>query len=343
MPHRTFFWFIAPSMIAMILLIALPLVGVTYQSMFREHQKPLKEVQNCTVDFMTNTQKCVTSVSVDLEKLKEQKGIGEFVGLKLYGGYQLFAFEAIGKEWEKRKSLGQFISRVFNLPLYNALTFTLTYTFVTTPFVLLLGLVVAFAINNLTQSIRGPVIFASLLPMIITPLIGSLVLFWMIDGNGILGSAVQFVVGDPDLSLKASTPMVWAVILIYGIWHVTPFAMIVFYAGLQTVSSDQIEAAMIDGGSRWDRTRYVVLPHLMPLIIFVTLIHLMDAFRVFEPIVGFSAQAHVKSISFLIYEHLVVQETKLWGTGSATSVVTIIMVLILLTPVLIRTWRDFRR
>ena len=330
-------------MIAMILLIALPLVGITYQSMFREHQKPLKEVQTCTADFLTNTQKCETSVAVDFEKLKEQKGIGEFVGLKLYGGYKLFAFEAIGKEWEKRKSLSQFIGRLFNLPFYNALIFTLTYTFVATPFVILLGLIVAFSINNLTRSIRGPVIFASLLPMIITPLIGALVLFWMIDGNGIIGSAVQFVVGDPDLSLKASTPMVWVVILIYGIWHSTPFAMIVFYAGLQTVSSDQIEAAMIDGGSRWDRMRYVVLPHLMPLIIFVTLIHLMDAFRVFEPIIGFSAEAHVKSISFLIYESLVIQEDKLWGTGSATSVVTVIMVLILLTPVLIRTWRDFRR
>ena len=330
-------------MIAMILLIALPLVGITYQSMFREHQKPLKEVQTCTADFLTNTQKCETSVAVDFEKLKEQKGIGEFVGLKLYGGYKLFAFEAIGKEWEKRKSLSQFIGRLFNLPFYNALIFTLTYTFVATPFVILLGLIVAFSINNLTRSIRGPVIFAGLLPMIITPLIGALVLFWMIDGNGIIGSAVQFVVGDPDLSLKASTPMVWMVILIYGIWNSTPFAMIVFYAGLQTVSSDQIEAAMIDGGSRWDRMRYVVLPHLMPLIIFVTLIHLMDAFRVFEPIIGFSAEAHVKSISFLIYESLVIQEDKLWGTGSATSVVTVIMVLILLTPVLIRTWRDFRR
>ena len=330
-------------MIAMILLSALPLVGITYQSMFREHQKPLKEVQTCTADFLTNTQKCETSVAVDFEKLKKQKGIGEFVGLKLYGGYKLFAFEAIGKEWEKRKSLSQFIGRLFNLPFYNALIFTLTYTFVATPFVILLGLIVAFSINNLTRSIRGPVIFAGLLPMIITPLIGALVLFWMIDGNGILGSAVQFVVGNPDLSLKASTPMVWAVILIYGIWHSTPFAMIVFYAGLQTVSSDQIEAAMIDGGSRWDRMRYVVLPHLMPLIIFVTLIHLMDAFRVFEPIIGFSAEAHVKSISFLIYESLVIQEDKLWGTGSATSVVTVIMVLILLTPVLIRTWRDFRR
>ena len=330
-------------MIAMILLIALPLVGITYQSMFREHQKPLKEVQTCTADFLTNTQKCETSVAVDFEKLKKQKGIGEFVGLKLYGGYKLFAFEAIGKEWEKRKSLSQFIGRLFNLPFYNALIFTLTYTFVATPFVILLGLIVAFSINNLTRSIRGPVIFAGLLPMIITPLIGALVLFWMIDGNGILGSAVQFLVGDPDLSLKASTPMVWMVILIYGIWNSTPFAMIVFYAGLQTVSSDQIEAAMIDGGSRWDRMRYVVLPHLMPLIIFVTLIHLMDAFRVFEPIIGFSAEAHVKSISFLIYESLVIQEDKLWGTGSATSVVTVIMVLILLTPVLIRTWRDFRR
>jgi multiple sugar transport system permease protein len=343
MPHRTFFWFIAPSMIAMILLIALPLVGITYQSMFREHQKPLKEVQTCTADFLTNTQKCETSVAVDFEKLKKQKGIGEFVGLKLYGGYKLFAFEAIGKEWEKRKSLSQFIGRLFNLPFYNALIFTLTYTFVATPFVILLGLIVAFSINNLTRSIRGPVIFAGLLPMIITPLIGALVLFWMIDGNGIIGSAVQFVVGDPDLSLKASTPMVWVVILIYGIWHSTPFAMIVFYAGLQTVSSDQIEAAMIDGGSSWDRMRYVVLPHLMPLIIFVTLIHLMDSFRVFEPIIGFSAEAHDKSISFLIYESLVIQEDKLWGTGSATSVVTVIMVLILLTPVLIRTWRDFRR
>ena len=343
MPHKTFFWFIAPSMIAMILLIAIPLGNVTYQSMFREYQKPLKEVQNCTVDFLTKKQKCITSVLVDTEKLKEQKGIGEFIGLSLYGGYQMFAFEAIGREWEKRTNLGQFIGRVFNLPLYNALIFTFAYTFLTTPIVLLLGFVVALTVNSIARSIRGPVIFASLLPMIITPLIGSLVLFWMIDGNGILGSAVQFLTGNPNLSLKASTPMMWTVLLIYGIWHSTPFAMIVFYAGLQTVPSDQIEAAMIDGGSRLHRIRYVVLPHLMPLIIFVTLIHLMDAFRVFEPIIGFHAEAHVKSISFLIYEHLVVQETPLWGTGSATSVLTVILVLILLTPVLIRTWREFRR
>ena len=343
MPHRTFFWFIVPSMAAMILLIALPLAGAGVQSLFREHEKPLKEVENCTVNFLTQEQTCVTSVSVDVEMLARKKGIGEFAGLDLYTDYQLLAFDAVGEAWSNRESLGHFIGRVFNLPFYNALVFTLSYTFLTTPFILVLGLVVAFAINGVNRKVRGVVIFSSLLPMIVTPLVGSLVLFWMIDAKGVLGSAVQYLAGDPDLSLKASTAYMWVVILIYGIWHVTPFAMIIFYAGLQTVPADQVEAAMIDGGSRWQRVRYVVLPHLMPLVVFVTLIHLMDAFRVFEPIIGFHAEAHVKSISFLIYEHMVVQDEPLYGTGSATSVLTVLMVLVLLVPVLVRTWRDFRR
>ena len=48
---------------------------------------------------------------------------------------------------------------------------------------------------------------------------------------------------------------------------------------------------MIDGANRWEQTRYVIIPHLMPLAVFISLIQLMDNFRVFEPIVGFNAQA----------------------------------------------------
>ena len=133
MPHRTFFWFIAPSMAAMIVLIALPLVGAGVQSVFREHQKPLKEVENCTVNFLTKKRTCVTSVSVDVEKLAQQEGIGEFAGLDLYADYQLLALETVGEAWRNRESVGKFVGRVFNLPFYNALVFTLSYTFLTTP------------------------------------------------------------------------------------------------------------------------------------------------------------------------------------------------------------------
>ena len=97
---------------------------------------------------------------------------------------------------------------------------------------------------------------------------------------------------------------------------------------------------MIDGASRWERIRYVVIPHLAPLTVFIALIQLMDNFRVFEPIVGFSAQANAPSLSTYIFDDLRSEITR-FNSAAATSVLTIIGVAILLTPVLIRTWRDF--
>ncbi len=97
---------------------------------------------------------------------------------------------------------------------------------------------------------------------------------------------------------------------------------------------------MIDGASRWQQIRYVVIPHLMPLVTFVALIQLMDNFRVFEPIVGFNASAHATSLSWIIFNDLG-GETRQLSAAATTSVLTIIGVAILLSPVLVRTWRDF--
>ena len=132
-------------------------------------------------------------------------------------------------------------------------------------------------------------------------------------------------------------------LIVYGIWHILPFSFIVFYAGLQTVPSETLEAAMIDGASKWQRVIYVIVPHLMPLVVFVTLILLMDNFRVFEPIVGFSAEAHAQSLSWIIFKDLRESANPLYGSAGATSMMTIIGVAILLTPVLIRTKRDFKQ
>jgi ABC-type molybdate transport system permease subunit len=44
-----------------------------------------------------------------------------------------------------------------------------------------LGFAIALGVNALPKLIKGPVIFVSLLPMIITPLVGSLILFWMFN------------------------------------------------------------------------------------------------------------------------------------------------------------------
>ena len=339
MPHKTFFWFILPSLAAMFLFIALPIVSVAFQSFYIEHEQVLIEVENC------GPFGCENETVIDNEAtaaIREAEPLGRFNGLGTYFDRGHLATAEVSEAWATRDSFGSFMSEVMNLPFYRALAFTLTYTFVCTPLIILLGLAIALGVNALPKMFKGPTIFVSLLPMIITPLIGSLILFWMIDAEGVIGKTLQVIFDDPELSLKASPALTWITLIVYGVWSSAPFAFVVFYAGLQTVPEDTLEAAMVDGASRWERVRYVIVPYLMPLVVFITLIQLMDNFRVFEPIVGFSASANATSLSYIIFADLRGDIAR-FNSAAATSMLTIIGVAILLTPVLIRTWRDFNR
>ncbi len=321
----------------MLLFIAMPIVSVLTQSVYAPHEQVIVEVENC------GPFGCETSTAVDQEatrELREAEPLGRYVGSAIYTDRNHLAASELGLAWSTSTGIGDFLSKLLNLPFYGALMFTLSYTAIVTPMALIFGFVIALAVNTLPKLLKGPMIFFSLLPMIVTPLIGALILFWMIDARGVLGTFIQWVANDPDLSLKASTPLTWAMLMVYGIWSSAPFAFVVYYAGLQTVPEDTLESAMIDGATPFERVRYVVLPHLLPLTTFMALIKIMDNFRVFEPIVSFNAAAHAQSLSYFIYNDLG-GETQLLSSAAATSVLTIIGVSILLSPVLVRTWRDY--
>ena len=322
----------------MILFIALPLISVVTQSVHTPHDAVLIVSENC------GPFGCKKETTIDqaaTAEIRAEKPLGKFVGLAIYLDRGHLAVTEVAEAWNTRDSLGGFFNRLGNLPFYRALGFTLTYLFTVTPLLIILGLMIALAVNSLHRRLKGLMIFFSLLPMIVTPLIGSLILFWMVDSRGVLGSTLQWLANDPSLSLKASTGLTWIMLIVYGVWHSAPFAFVVFYAGLQTLPQDQLESAQIDGATRWQQVRYVIIPHLMPLVTFVALIQLMDNFRVLEPIIGFSAEAHATSLSWIILNDLG-GETRQLSAASATSVLTVIGVAILLSPVLVRTWRDFK-
>ncbi len=119
----------------------------------------------------------------------------------------------------------------------------------------------------------------------ITPVVGALSIRWLFIGDGILTATLSAIAGM-KLSLFAQGWTIELLMILYRIWHIAPFAFVVFYAGLQTLDRSQVEAAVIDGATRLQRLRYVIVPHLMPLIVFVALIHLMDSYRVFEEIIA---------------------------------------------------------
>ncbi|MEM6729416.1 MAG: sugar ABC transporter permease, partial [Pseudomonadota bacterium] len=324
---------------AMLLFIAFPIVSVITQSFFTPHEAVLIETENC------GPFGCTTETTIDQEAtqaIRDAAPLGRFVGFHIYGDRGHLALGEVGEAWRGSAGMGDFFSRLMNLPFYDALAFTLTYTFLATPFLIILGFAIAVAVNSLHRHLKGLMIFFSLLPMIVTPLIGALVLSWMVDSRGVLGNFLSWIVSDPDLSVKASTPLMWTCLVVYGIWSSAPFAFVVFYAGLQTVPQDTLESAQIDGATRWQQIRFVIIPHLAPLVTFVALIQLMDNFRVLEPILGFQAQAHAQSLSTFILSDLS-GETRQLSSAAATSVLTIIGIAILLSPVLVRTWRDFNQ
>jgi multiple sugar transport system permease protein len=222
---------------------------------------------------------------------------------------------------------------------FGALRFTLLYTFVTTPFILVIGFLLALAVNRVTQRLKGFVISASLLPFIITPVVGALSIKWLFRDNGLVPYILSFA--GIKVFWMAQAWSAQLLIILYGIWHVMPFAFIVFYAGLQSVPQDSLEAATIDGASTWQKLRYVTLPHMMPLVVFVMLIHLMDAYRVFEPVMVLTQGAFTTSVQYLTY-HILLQENNPYK-ASAAAVLTLVGILVLLIPLLVKTWREQKR
>ena len=338
MNKKTFAAFVGPSVAMMLVFIALPLAIVFIQSF--QITKPVTErfeVETCTPGFLGQT----CEIKIETKPVFDEAGKPltetEFVG---FGSYQ------------KVLQLGEAAAAVARaswrdlmlIDFWKALRFTITFTLITLPLVLGVGLAIALAVNNATKAIKGPVIFISLLPFIITPVIGALSIRWLFIGDGILTAGIEWYLGR-DVALFAQGWTIELLMLFYRVWHVAPFAFVVFYAGLQTVNQDTIESAVIDGASRFERLRFVIVPHIMPLIVFVSLIHLMDSYRAFEEIVGFSSQAHVISLQWLTYDFLTPDDSgnRSISRASASAMLTMLGIVLLLMPLLRRTWQDFTK
>lgn len=337
MRFKTFALFVGPSLFMMIVFIALPLVSVFFQS-FYVTQPVIEqvEVETCTAGFLAQT--CTTQIKNQpvLDESGKVLTRTTFVGLDSYRNViqpDRVAAAISNGDWRG----------LLSIDFWKALRFTVTFTLITLPLVIGVGLALAFAVNNAVRSIRGAVIFVSLLPFIITPVIGALAIRWLFVGDGILTRLMESYTGQ-DIAMFAQAWTIELLMLFYRVWHVAPFAFVIFYAGLQTVNQDAVEAAIVDGASRFERLRYVIIPHLMPLIVFVALIHLMDAYRVFEEVVGFRSQAHVISLQWLTYDFMEPDDAgnRAISRASASAMLTMIGIVILLVPLLRRTWRDHR-
>ena len=137
MKHRTFFWFFLPTGLAMLLFIAAPIVSVVLQSMYTPHEAVLITSENCGPFGCTTTTKIDHAAT---EELRNSEPWGRFVGLDIYTDRGHLAFGEVGEAWSSSENMSEFVNKLGNLPFYRAMAFTLTYTFLATPLLIILGL-----------------------------------------------------------------------------------------------------------------------------------------------------------------------------------------------------------
>lgn len=333
MKRKSFLQFSAPSMLLMLGLLAFPMVMTLWLSVRNcTPQMALVTVQQ-TGPFGATT---VTTQRAEVDAAGRAVLDCRFVGLTYYRnilGLDKPDANSDAAPPAEQRTVGDGYNEFI-----GALRFTLLYTILTTPFILAGGLAMALAMNHVTQRLKGLFIAAALLPFIITPVVGALAIKWLFRDDGLVPHLLQQV--GIQVFWMAQAWSAQLLIILYGIWHVMPFAFIVFYAGLQGVPQDSLEAARLDGASRWQQLRYVTLPHLAPLLVFVTLIHLMDAYRVFEPVLVLTRGAFTTSVQYLTYSVLLEENNAF--KASAAAILTLIGIGVLLIPLLRRTWREQR-
>lgn len=350
MKLKTFLAFVSPSVIAMVTLIAVPLVGVVWLAMTNSYVKTeIVEVESSVPLFGGIVQKKIEKVpKTVLDEDGNPVKVTEFVGFSnlISVADPKGLWESLVKDRSTKEDgtpaglfyrLKGIYRDIINIDFWRALEFTLLYAFVTTPLILVIGFAVAIAINSLTEKIRGPFIFASLLPHIITPVVGSLSIYWLFLDNAVMAALLEQLGAGKVYFLKDAIT-IRSLIIFYGVWHVAPFAFVILYAGLQSVSKDTLGAAMIDGANFWQRIRYIVIPHLKPLFGFITIIHIMDAYRIFEPVLVFGSNLFANSLQYLTYYILYFEDNT--HKAAASALLTVFGILLLLSPFMYRTFRS---
>jgi len=197
---------------------------------------------------------------------------------------------------------------------------TLIFVVLTTSITLVLGLAWAIVLN---QSFRGKVVLRalSLLPWVLPSTVTAFLAAWIFNGQyGILNAVLLQlgIIHDP-VPWLAEAHSAMAAVILTRVWVSVPLFMAFFLAGLQGVSQDQMDAARVDGCENLAMFRYVVLPHLAPTIIIVTILGAMSNLQAFDVIYALTQGGPVKATTMLSIE-VYKEAFQNWDIGSACSI-----------------------
>ena len=204
---------------------------------------------------------------------------------------------------------------------WDSLTFTASFTVVSTILINVLAFAIALA---LTKGIVGTNLFRTVYFM--PNLIGGIVLGYIWN---ILINCVLSLAGEPLLALN-KTAGYWGMIILMC-WQQIGYMMIIYIAGLQSIPTELLEAARIDGANARQTLFQVKIPNVMPSITICMFLTLTNSFKLFDQnlaLTGGDPNHATEMLALNIYNNFYARSGAAWkGIGQAKAVVFCIMVI----------------
>jgi multiple sugar transport system permease protein len=154
----------------------------------------------------------------------------------------------------------------------------------TIPFTTAIALGLALLLND---KFRGRTFFraAYFMPSITAMVVIALIFSNLYARGGYIHLLAQMAgLHPPENGFLLSTSTALASIMAMDIWMASGYYMLLFLGGLQTIPAELYEAARISGASSWQRFRYITLPMLKPVMLFIIVINSIKSFQVFVEI-----------------------------------------------------------
>ena len=160
---------------------------------------------------------------------------------------------------------------------------TLIFVVVAVAMEMFLGLALAIIVAGVARG-KGMIRTAMILPILVPPVaIGSM---WKLLYNydfGVFNQTLAALHLPPVNWLGSTSVALWSVVIV-DVWHWVPFVFLILFAAVEALPVDVLEAARVDGATRWQLLRRVMLPLLRPAIVVALLFRTILAFKVFDEV-----------------------------------------------------------
>ena len=194
------------------------------------------------------------------------------------------------------------------------------------PIMIGLALALALALNASFVRFKGIFRTAIALPVSANIVAYSTIFLLLFNELGLVNSVLNAVGVDPVAWFRSDF---WArkTIVAAVTWRWTGYNMIILLAGLQNIPQQLYEAAEIDGANRWQKFRYVTLPQLKPVLLFVVVLSTIGTFKIFaEPYVitgGGPSNATITIVQYIYREAF-----ESWNLGYASALTVVFVAIV---------------